>query len=347
MCWICSLFVVIWLILSAPRLQADSISYSLTDLGPANESNQGQVNNQGQVIFSSGSDSILYSGTRQSIPNPPGAAFTASWLNDLGQVVGTVRYPNVTYAVGLYAGGTVQIISSGANRTGDLINDAGQIVGENLDTRQPFLYFGGTYTNIGALPGDGQAVARGISDAGVLIDSTAASGPHHAAIYSHGVLIRVSGSEALNIQPFGMNDMGQVVGSATDTAHPQDEAILLSNGQAIFLGSLPGTSSAALAINDSGIVVGDGRGISTGFIATAYFPGTGWVNLNSVVSNAGGWSLEFAHSINNEGQIAGIGIHNGVPSAYLLTPVPEPSTGALLLIALWGLVAWTRRSRPR
>jgi hypothetical protein len=41
---------------------------------------------------------------------------------------------------------------------------------------------------------------------------------------------------------------------------------------------------------------------------------------------------------NPDGQIAGTGIHNGVPEAFLLTPLPEPSTWSLMIggLALTG-----------
>jgi len=322
-------------VFSASLLQAEALTYVLTDLGPADSG--GQVNNQGQVIFSSGNSSFLYNGARQPIPNPPGGTFQANGLNNLGQVVGQVNYPNFVYAIGVYTGGAVQVITGNANPTGHGINDAGQIVGDQSNY-QAFLYSGGTFTTINPLPGDFETVARGINQAGdVLIYSSGTSG--HAAIYSQGALTRVPGSEGLNMQPEGINNSGQVVGYASDSNHPLPEAVLLSNGQATFLGAPLGGESFANAINDSGVVVGDML-LSATSLATVYDPGTGWVNLNSVVINESGWSLELASSINSGGQIAGIGMHNGVSSAYLLTPVPEPSTWALFGAALLGLGAW-------
>jgi hypothetical protein len=46
--------------------------------------------------------------------------------------------------------------------------------------------------------------------------------------------------------------------------------------------------------------------------------------------------------INNAGQIAGQAMFNGVRYAFVMTPVPEPGTGALLLAGVLALV-WRRR----
>jgi hypothetical protein len=334
------LLAVFGLVLPASLLSAASLSYTLTDLGPADEFNQGWVNNQGQVTFTSGGTSIFYNGTRQSIPNPTGGTFAASGVNNLGQVVGTITYPGFQYAVGVYAGGAVQVISGTGSANGTAINNAGQIAGLLVNSYRAFLYSGGAPTTINPLPGDGETIARAINEAGdVLVFSAGNTG--HAAIFSHGVLTMVPGSAGLDIQPEAMNNAGQVVGYGTDNNHPIFQAVLLSNGQAMFLGAPSGGESFANAINDSGFIVGDT--LTGGYAATVYDPGTGWLTLSSLVTNGTGWTLEYADSINDQGQIAGIGRLNGVPSAYLLTPVPEPSTVFLLGVAAFGLGVWVRR----
>jgi hypothetical protein len=44
------------------------------------------------------------------------------------------------------------------------------------------------------------------------------------------------------------------------------------------------------------------------------------VDLNSLIPAASGWMLESAQGINNAGQIAGSGMHDGTLRAYRLTP---------------------------
>ena len=60
-------------------------------------------------------------------------------------------------------------------------------------------------------------------------------------------------------------------------------------------------------------------------------------DLNSLLVNGAGWNLAEGHSINDAGQIAGLGTFNGQTRAFLLTPLtesPEPATYTLLFIAL-------------
>jgi probable HAF family extracellular repeat protein len=72
--------------------------------------------------------------------------------------------------------------------------------------------------------------------------------------------------------------------------------------------------------------------------------GGGFVDLNPLIDPLSGWTLEAANGINASGQIVGYGIGpDGDTDAFLLTPVPEPSTG--LSIAIGG--GLLLRLRPR
>jgi hypothetical protein len=47
-------------------------------------------------------------------------------------------------------------------------------------------------------------------------------------------------------------------------------------------------------------------------------------NLNDLLINDSGWTLNEATAINDKGQIVGNGVHNGNKCAFLLTPVDVP-----------------------
>jgi hypothetical protein len=68
-------------------------------------------------------------------------------------------------------------------------------------------------------------------------------------------------------------------------------------------------------------------------------------DLNSLVPSTSGWQLGTAMDINDQGYIVGTGVYQGVYSAFLLTPVPEPSCFLTMALGLAGTMGIRRRGR--
>ena len=66
-------------------------------------------------------------------------------------------------------------------------------------------------------------------------------------------------------------------------------------------------------------------------------------DLNTLIDPALGWQLVYATDINNRGQIVGTGFIGSQVHAFLLTPVPEPRSQWLAVVALCGFAGFTYR----
>jgi probable HAF family extracellular repeat protein len=142
---------------------------------------------------------------------------------------------------------------------------------------------------------------------------------------------------------YGMaiNSSGQVVGSFVTGGAEQgpSDAFICQAGAtnvtdlgALANGAQWGTNSnllyridrvsAAAGINDAGVVVGysmtDYNGDPHAFVWTS---AAGMQDLNSMISPAAGWTLQYAQAVSSNGYIAGYGVNSaGATDAYLLTP---------------------------
>ena len=140
---------------------------------------------------------------------------------------------------------------------------------------------------------------------------------------------------------YDINNIGQIVGSAA--INGPTHAFLWDDGEVTDLSTLGGSSSEALAMNDIGQIVGMSDDATNWNTAFLWSDGV-MTNLNDLLLANSGWShLQFAHDINNNGQIVGWGYTNGEGHAFLMTPVPEPMT--ISLLAFGGLTIFRRRKK--
>ena len=277
-----------------------------------------------------------------------GGSFSGAFgINDAGQVVGRSYTPGgYEHAflftpgsgmtdLGTFGGGTSEAYS---------INNLGQVVGyadtATVGYDHAFLYTPGSgLTDLGTL-GGAKSWASCINNAGQIVGGAQkASGDRRAFLYKPGSgmmdLGTLGGPEGW---ANGINDAGQVVGSTGS------HAFLYTPGSGMTdLGTLGGASSRAYGINDLGQVVG------SAYTGSKYLPclysGGAVKDLNSLIDPASGWTLSEAMSINDGGQIAGYGLNpSGQWEAFLLTPIPEPATLALLAAGAAAPAARRRRA---
>jgi probable HAF family extracellular repeat protein len=160
--------------------------------------------------------------------------------------------------------------------------------------------------------------------------SNIASGDNHAFLSgANGGGLRDLGTLGGRFS-FGLavNDIGQVAGRSE----------LSTFGQHAFLNDFGAVTGYSLLSDNS---------TQRAFLFTAQL---GMRDLNSFLTEGSGWTLTDARDINELGQIVGIGSFGGEVHAFLLNPnsltgsggglvlVPEPGTGALLLVGV-GLLA--------
>jgi probable HAF family extracellular repeat protein len=349
-------------------LAALAASYTALDLG--SEISAGLINNNGQVAglttntYNNNIQGVITSITGQ---NNLFAATLVGGINDTGQVAGTDGPAFSAFFTGPNGVGKTYLPSiNGAGNVANDINNMGQVVGYSNtasgDTRAFITGPNGvglTYLDI--LDGDGLAINASGQVAGIFYrpedfkpDNTSA-GPH--AFFDDpsggGMIDLFAQYGESSSYAMAVNDTGQVTGFFVTPENSAHAFITGANGVGITdFGTLYGTDdSQAYGINASGWVVGTSiirPGEPTGsyqmhaFIAGV--DGAGMMDLTSFVNLANS-NLTFseARGINDLGQIVAQASDG---HTYLLSPIPEPESYALMLAGL-GLVGCIARYKKQ
>lgn len=221
----------------------------------------------------------------------------------------------------------------GPSSVADAINNNGLVVGASKTVAGAInaTSYDGTLHDLGTVhPRDQYSEAFSVNDFGV---AAGRSGPQAdasiAAMFVSGHVQSLGTLGGNTSSSTDINDLNVVVGFSETRAGAEHAFIygsLLPGNKMRDLGTLGGMNSIAASINDKGVIVGqvDTRATITTGLPDAFVDvlGVKMFDLNNLIPSEARshWDLVQALSINQRGQIAGIGLEDGSPHAFLLTP---------------------------
>jgi probable HAF family extracellular repeat protein len=218
------------------------------------------------------------------------------------------------------------------------MNESGQATGWSYAPSPAnffaFLYTlgNGTMANLGELLGANNSTGYDINDAGQV---TATSAWYLGGSWSRGAIADLPGGMhdigtlgGARCFPQAINELGHVTGSSdTGVMNSATEyrlrAFVWRDGVMTDLGALPGLPlSVGRGLNSTGSVVGLCRETSSsGSLVRAFVWRDGTMtDLNTRIDPSGGWTIEDAVDITDDGRILCAGVLGGARRAVVLIP---------------------------
>ena len=282
--------------------------------------------------------------------NRPGYTSTQPWdVADNGTVVGSSDSVGFIYSGGVFTSlahpdASISTTLSGMAADGTLVGtySFGDV---NDPNARGFIYTGGGFSDF-VVPGASWTFVRHISTNGRYItgDWRDASGANNGFAFDRTssalTLFPAEGGFVTVVQ--GVNDQGLVTGSFTRPNPAGGPSVsgafvfdLVGGGRTETLSIDGFTRPRFRDINNLGEIVG-------------------WVGVNAFAGMPGDWAMAapadglsmLAYGNNNTGTVVGYYFdpNTGLTRGWISTPVPEPTTAALLAL---GLVALSLRARRR
>jgi probable HAF family extracellular repeat protein len=321
-------------------------TYTVEDLGTTKtgaDTYALAINNYGQTVGyalnGTSAQAVGFKGGAVPLPKlPTGGTSSANGINQSGVIVGYAQLPQsgggtaqhaytwnnpIVTDLGALAGGT-----SAANA----ISTAGDIVGSSNDAssiNHAVVWHLGALHDLGTLHG-ANTWANGLNGKGTIVGAgdTADMQSYHPFTWKNGRMTDIGllpGVTTGSGEALGVNNGGTVTGWSMATDGSGHVFSYTATGGMVDLGKLAGGVNGARGngINVSGAIVGasdfDGSGAIRAILVRI---GTNSpVDLNTMLDpiTGAGWVLESAMAINDNGQIVGVGLHNGLTRAFRLT----------------------------
>lgn len=319
------------------------------------------LNNSGTALVYSGADTntrqaFLYrDGTRTLLPAESGTYTTAIDLNNRGDtLMARSADSNSPMDRGfiVHADGTQTQLPGavGQRIEPQSLNDAGQVAGYMTDGAQyrTFLYSGGQM----ALAPEGFNGWRLDADGRVLGSFSSVGGtPWRAAAFENGQLNVLPDLPGYSTTLFGVDDDEGFYAVDSMGSNGRTRAFLLQDGvyTEFTAGLGPVTESMLLDMNERGQILYHARGTladGTGWFENTYLWDNGSVtDLGALMGRlALGNPLDtYGASLNEQGQV----LVTTRGELFVITPVPEPATFALMLAGLCAGVSLRRRAAAR
>jgi probable HAF family extracellular repeat protein len=249
-----------------------------------------------------------------------------SSINNLGQIVGTAEVENGPSAAFVWSSQFgIQLLPTTFSGIG--INDAGEIVTADesgIGGSQLFQFTNGSAN----LQHSFNGTAAGINNHGDVALTMGGPTDYEAALYdpSTSSYTRLGFTSTQLSFAAGINDNSEVLANTisgqSSGGSPISHPYLWDPASGLHDLGIANGSGYAYSINSLGDAVGTFDNYSNSYWSFLYTHGV-LIDLNSSLDPVTGlgWNTLVAMQINDHGQIVGSGIHNGVPRAFLLTPI--------------------------
>jgi probable HAF family extracellular repeat protein len=315
------------------------LTYTVTDLGSAvprfidSKGRVGGLTCQGSTPCKGG---IFTARDGWSVaPVPAGAQFVdVTGIDERGDLALDVNYPAPFHGthVRAFTSPPLQVVptsqadpqSLSAGSSIKAMNRAGHVVGTFFDsTTIGSFFFDGTVVRITeAADMVNRSHALAINSRDQVVGWVMLGSVQHAFLWERGALRDLGTVAGASTMATAINDHGVVAGWGATSPTSGLSVIFRWDGEMHDLGCPEGTITCeAFGMNERGDIVGEAisSAIDGGGFAFIHRDGA-FHRLDDLAQGAGGWRFTNAFSINDAGQIVGLGSLNGDGHAFLLTP---------------------------